>query len=141
MRLWDLAGERELRKFDGHTHEVYAVAFTDGKRAVSGSGNDRTVRLWDVATGKEVRQFQGHANAIIGLAFTPDSEKHVLSGSSLYQTQDKIVRLWNVETGQEVRAWGAGFTESVGRLAFAPDGRGALTGGSGAALRFWKWSY
>src|SRR5262249_42701438 len=59
LRLWDLAGliPQEVRRFDGHTSAVVAVAFSaDGGQALSCS-TDGTVRLWAVRTGQEVRRF------------------------------------------------------------------------------------
>jgi WD40 repeat protein len=46
VRLWDVETGHELCKFEGHTGQVHAVAFSaDGRYAVSGSG-DKTVRVW-----------------------------------------------------------------------------------------------
>jgi WD40 repeat protein/mono/diheme cytochrome c family protein len=139
VRLWDVASGKQLLAFDGHTREVYAVAFSaDGKRAASG-GNDRTVRLWDVSGGKELRRLDGHANAVIRVAFLPEG-KRVISGSSQYQSADRVVRVWDADTGRQLHAFDAGEGESVGCVAFAPDGMHALAGGSAKSLRLWKLS-
>jgi hypothetical protein len=46
IRLWDVETGKEIHRFEGHVHEVLAVAFSaDGKYAVSGS-SDYTTRLW-----------------------------------------------------------------------------------------------
>jgi WD40 repeat protein len=46
LRLWDVTTGKELRKLDGHTNYVRALAFTpNGRIAISGS-LDGTVRLW-----------------------------------------------------------------------------------------------
>jgi WD40 repeat protein len=138
VRLWDLKTGKEVRCFNGHTGEVYTVAFSpDGQRALSG-GNDRSVRLWDVATGRELAALAGHKNSIIQVAFTADG-KQALSGSSQYQGLDSVIRLWDLAAKREVRALGAGQSGSVGTLAFAPNGRSALSGGSEKTLRPWQW--
>jgi WD40 repeat protein len=44
--LWDVASDKELHRFDGHTAAVLDVLFSgDGKFALSG-GADKTLRLW-----------------------------------------------------------------------------------------------
>jgi WD40 repeat protein len=81
----------------GHTSWVYSVAFSpDGKRIVSGSG-DNTVRVWDAETGEAVHTpLQGHTRGVSSVAFSPDG-KRIVSGSD-----DYTVRVWDVETGQAV---------------------------------------
>lgn len=137
VRLWNATNGKELHCLQGHTRAVYAVAFSaDGRRALSG-GNDQLVRLWNVEDGKEVRRFEGHANAVIRVAFTPDG-KQILSASSQYQTVDKVFRVWDAESGREVSSLGGAASDRIGCVAFAADGRFALSGSSDPVLRLWK---
>ena len=72
VRLWDVETGQELKRLEGHTDWVDAVAFLpDGRRALSGS-LDRSLRLWDLETGKEIRRFEKHAAGVFALAVSPD---------------------------------------------------------------------
>jgi WD40 repeat protein len=131
IRLWDVAGARELRRCQGHTQDVTSLAFGPaGKTLASGSG-DHTVRLWDAATGKVRQVLRGHHQYIFSLAFTPDSKTLASAGD------DKTVRLWNVETGKPVGIL-KGHEGVVRSVAFSPDGRVLASGGGDKAIRIWR---
>jgi WD40 repeat protein/tRNA A-37 threonylcarbamoyl transferase component Bud32 len=125
---------REVRRFEGHTGPVRAVAYSpDGRYALSCSGwpeGDKTVRLWDVARGKELRRFEGHTDQVECVAFAPDG-KHALSAG-----YDGTVRLWDLAGGTEPKRF-EGRPGWVLSVAFSPDGRRALTGGGDGRVRLW----
>jgi len=114
LRLWDVEGGHETRRFVGHSASVWTVAISpDGKQALSGS-TDATVRLWDVGTGGELRRLQGHEDPVMAVAFSPDG-KRALSGG-----YDHQVFLWNLEDGKEIRHWPVRYLNA---LSFAPAGK------------------
>jgi WD40 repeat protein len=122
LRLWDLAGGREIRTFLGHSGGVVSVAIApDSKTALSG-GLDKTLRLWDLANGRELKKFEGHSDRITSVAIAPDG-KIALSGSA-----DKTLRLWDLASGREIRKFD-GHSAWVTSVAIAPDGKTALSAG------------
>jgi len=77
VRLWDLDSGSQLAKLEGHTQDVWSVAFSpDGHLAAAGGGiydrlpADRFIRVWDLESGtfRDLRTEQ----AIHYLTFLPD---------------------------------------------------------------------
>ncbi len=96
-----------------------------------------------------VRKFQGHKGPVNGLAITPDGGKIV--SCSGWPVGDRTVRLWNVETAKEIRSFDtasapqdpglSGPREAPGEffdVAVTPDGKLAITGGTGGAVCVWN---
>lgn len=131
IRLWEVAGGRELARFEGHGDLVTAVTFSaDGRLAASG-GKDRTVRIWDVAGRRQLQRLTGHTDPVGGLAFSPDG-KRVLSAG-----HDGTVRLWDVRKGTELRCF-VGHAGRVNAVAISPNGKQALSGGHDRTVRLWE---
>jgi WD40 repeat protein len=115
VRLWDVEGDRELRRCIGHTASVWAVALSpDGLRVLSGS-KDATVRLWDVATGRELRKLDGHDELVTCVAFSPDGRRALSAG------YDHEVLLWDLDKGKQVEGF-AFHAKYVNAVAFSFDG-------------------
>lgn len=129
VRLWEVEGKRDLKRFIGHTSSVWAVALSpDGKLALSG-GMDGTVRLWDVETGLQKKQLEGHAGLVTAVAFAPDNQ--AVSGGL-----DGWVNLWDLDTGKQVHRW-RGPMKYVSAIAVSPDGSHAIIAAD-RVLRLWS---
>jgi WD40 repeat protein len=144
LRLWDAETGRELRRFDGHSEAIAALAISpDGRLALSGggasqtnppapwvSGKDLNLRLWDLTSGNKIRDFEGHTGIIWCLAFSPDGRR-ALSGS-----MDHTARLWDVATGREVRRFQ--HNDLVMGVCFSPDGKWGLSSTEGGDIVLWE---
>ena len=88
----------------------------------------------------EVGRFYGHDNWVQSVAFSPDG-KFALSGSgqsagSAMADIDCSVRLWDLEQSKEVFAL-LGHRDRVTSVAFAADGKRAITGSFDETVRIW----
>jgi eukaryotic-like serine/threonine-protein kinase len=65
-----------LRRFEGHSHTVWTVAFSpDSRFALSGSGwpgKDNTMRLWEVASGRQLWATPDLGLSVRDVAFAPN---------------------------------------------------------------------
>jgi WD40 repeat protein len=131
IRLWDAAGGKELRVFKGHAQEVTAVAFLPSGRGFVSASADGTLRVWDVESGKELRRME-HPGRVNDVAVSPDGRRALSAGFD-----DRTVRLWDLTTGKELyRLEGHG--GHVLGVAFAADGKHALSCDSDCTLRLWR---
>ena len=142
VRLWDVAGGKELRKIVAHRAMVARVVFApDGKRLASRGGIDGMLRVWDATTGAELRKFEGLSRVNpwrfyreAALAFSPDGKRVVASGR-------KAILFFDLDSGKEVARW-PGYRDCM-YVAYSPDGKLLATGGLDDAakesysLRLW----
>ena len=134
--LWDLDTGREIRRFEGHTTYVRALAFSpDGRSALSGSQSlpDSAVGdliLWDLETGREIRRFD-ITHDVANIAMSADGSL-ALTGS----VTDSVAILWDVATGSPIRRF-EGHTRPVLNVAFGPQERTVLTASFDGTMILW----
>src|SRR5262249_15236092 len=124
---------RELVTLRGGAHWVISLAFTPDRKTLAAAIGDGSLRLWDLS-GKEPKErttLQGqHKGGLLAVAISPDGK--TLASSS----RDKTVRLWDL--GAEQPREKATLTDHGGLvswLAFTPDGKTLITGGT--TVRLW----
>jgi predicted Zn finger-like uncharacterized protein len=123
-------GGWQAHVFEGHTASVRSVFLSGGGRyALSGGGEDKTVRLWEVATGRCLRIFKGHTDQVWSVCLSSDG-RYALSAS-----RDKTLRLWEAATGRCLRAF-EGHEDYVFSVCLSDDGRYALSGSKD--VRLWE---
>ncbi len=137
IRLWDVATDRELRRFKGHTDDITELQFSGDGKMLASSSADHTARIWEVATGTPLATLEGHRVNVNSIAFSPDARRVVTVG------EDLSVRLWDVSTGKQLMrlkehpVTGQSNTSSIDRVLFCPDGSRILATGRFMNVAVW----
>ena len=138
--LWDIFQGKKLQSF---THpkafagDTIAVAFSpNGKYFASGG---QGTKLWDLSTRQEIMTFDN--NRAFSITFSPDG-KYILCGGppsdlGLFSTpKPPTLKLFDVSTGEEIKDFK--LQQYVWSVAFSPDGKYVLSGGSDGKMDLWN---
>ena len=137
VKLWHVTPGLEDNTLTSSQNSLGDVALSpDGRRLAFAGVDHFAAELWDLPTRRRTL-LTGHSNDLVGVAFSSDGR--ILATGS----HDQTVRLWDVNDGSAVATLTNGFP--VGSLAFSPDGRTLIVGGSRhhfrvggrAGLQFW----
>ncbi|MFO1499291.1 MAG: TIR domain-containing protein [Verrucomicrobiota bacterium] len=130
VRLWDAESGSCLAALEGHTAEIWSVAWSPDRLHVLTGSSDGTVRLWNLEEGICVRILEGHRDWVYCVAWSPDGRR------ALSASRDNDIRLWDVATGQPLRVL-EGHKGTSWVVAWSPDGSRALSGSADHTARLW----
>lgn len=132
IKIWDVAGQKELRTIRGHRDNIFAIAFNPRDGGVLASCSyDRLIKLWDVTSGRELKTLKDHTDAVFQIAFSPDGAR--LASASA----DRTLKLWDTATGERLYTLGDAL-DAVHALAFHPSGRWLAGAGADRTIRIWE---
>ncbi|BAY17312.1 WD-repeat protein [Anabaenopsis circularis NIES-21] len=120
-----------LFKLTAHMDVIECVVFSpDGKKLVSSSGIEQTIRLWNFQTGKQdycisTTDYGCYPSSI---AFSPDGK--TLASNSY----EHNIQLWNVKTGELI--CNLGQSEQITSVQFAQ--KGMLISSSDRTIQIWR---
>ncbi len=131
LEYWK-AGTREVKTFRGHSHGVWAVAFSPDGLTLASGGADRLVRIWDIETARLLRSLRGHTHDIRAVIYTPDGQS-LITGS-----EDRTIRLWNPTTGEPTKLLFTRYDHNVCSLSLSPDGLMLARGSHNKDIKIWE---
>jgi hypothetical protein len=138
VRLWGLAGRREVLWFEGLRGEgMHAALSPDGTKALSG-GWHQPMRLWDLVKNRQIAAWvpQGSENIVLTTpVFTADGKQAFLAHRDAH-AGPTTVRLWELAGPREVRAYR--HPSYVFSVAVLPGGKRFLTLCHDRNLRLWS---
>ncbi len=113
--IWDTTELLPVRRLDGHSSAVTAVAWSPTLDRVITGSDDRTVRLWKASDGSPLGVLQKHAAPITDVAIADDGREFASSSS------DGTVIVWDAASGDYLRTVDA-HDQSANAIAIGPDG-------------------
>jgi WD40 repeat protein len=153
VRVWDLDTRKEVGRvhLKGELHglkdprwadQVWSLALMPGGKEVLAGLRDGTVRRVELARMREVKRLKVHANFVNALAVSPDGSSLVTANSEQLMPSLGPVRsdgkftTTDLKTGRpvlELYYWTSDFC-----VAFLPDGRRVVSGGSDGRVTLWR---
>jgi WD40 repeat protein len=128
VRLWDVRTGKLVGERKGG---FQSVSFSpDGRLAAAGTYG--TIRIWD-ASGTTAGELKMSDEQVIVVAFSPD-------GHRLLSCDGASVALWNADSGQLISRTAPARTDTIGDVAFSPDGNQFATAGDpddASVVRLW----
>lgn len=100
--LWDTVSGRLVRRLEGHTKSVSAVAYSPINGMLASKGFDHTVRIWWADGGECVAVIPEPAfgSAFAGLAFHPALPRLATVGSDTesadWTLRDRVIHIWEL---------------------------------------------
>lgn len=136
IRVWDIDAGSVLYTLTNDDNDIFhSIAFSpDGTKLIANDGD--LFRMWDATTGEELLSLENPSDFDEDgpVGFTPD-------GTQFFKTDSaENLILHDSATGEIVQSFDHGDSE-VTTVAFAPDGKTAVTGSesvNGPTVRLWN---
>jgi len=127
--LWDAETGEQIKRFTGHSAEIYSVTFSPNGDRLASTSYDDTVRIWDTRALEFKGLLVGHVATVVSAAYSRDGSRIVTAGT------DRTARVWQAEGGDQSVL--LGHTEAVNTAVFSPDGSRVLTASDDGTARLW----
>ncbi|MCW3097513.1 MAG: (Myosin heavy-chain) kinase Histone acetyltransferase [Chthonomonadaceae bacterium] len=126
VEFWQAPHGPRVSQFLQNETDITFLAFSDsGRRCLTGGW---TNKLWDVAAGKLLAEYEGLSPS----CFSPDGTLAAGVDETIFGA-----KIWNALTGKELHRM-TGHGDSVGCIAFAPDGKHIATGSWDRTVKIWR---
>jgi WD40 repeat protein len=140
-----------VHTLEGHTGDVYCLAYSSNFSLLASGGKDHVIRLWylspesfdkrvnekgetlPVVSNTKTLKTSGHSATIWSVNFSPDGRRLVSGGA------DKTVRVWDPQASTVLFAF-KGHAKIITRVEFIDGGRRVVSGGFDGSIRFWDLS-
>jgi WD40 repeat protein len=136
--IWDIKTGSIVRKFIGHTEEIYTTEYSpNGELLLTTSRYpDNTARIWNANTGELLTSYPGpeFLGGMIDASFSPDG-KYIVTA-----VNNGVAMVWNVDLDKaeitDPLTVLTGHTQAIFSVVYSHNGRYILTSGDNTA-RIW----
>ncbi len=132
VRLLDGTTGALIGRLQGHTHTIYAMAFTPDGRYLASGGLDQSVRRWrrEGATWVADALDEAHDDDVLATAISHDGRVVASVGET-----PRVRVWWPDDPGRSV--WLDGHTSRIWWVALSPDARHVLSASEDGTIRVW----
>ena len=122
VRLWDVAGHRQIRKPIALAFAAFSVAFSPNGKTIAAGGDEGDLEVWSISTRRPLAPtLKTRSTEISNVTFSPNGKILAAAGD------DKIIRLWDAATLHRLKPLIG--DADVTSIAFSPNGKIIAAGG------------
>ena len=116
---------------NGHSDEVFGVAFSPDGTKLASCGADKFVKVFEIPSGKFLKAFEGHTHHVLDVGWKADGKVLASAGA------DNVIKVWDYEKGEQIRTI-TGHGKQITRLAFIGTTPQIVTCSGDQTVRFWN---
>jgi WD40 repeat protein len=137
VHLWDVVSGQSLGELDGHTGIIWNIAFSPDGQMLASVSSDHTARIWDWRNKTLIKSLD-FPNQVVSLSFSPDGQTLAVGGVDQPQGQIQNATIWTYAVGSWQPLLKFGEYINIGTLAYSPDGKWLVGGGTSRNLEVWS---
>ena len=139
IQLWAVVSGRSLGELDGHKGIIWSLAYSPDGKMLASVSSDHTAKIWDWRNKTLIKSLD-FPNQVVSVSFSPDGQTLAVGGVDLPQNQVQNATIWTYAVGSWQPLLKFPEYMNITALAFSPDGKWIVGGGTSRNVQVWKTS-